>query len=674
MNLLSADKISKAYADRVILQDVSFTINDGEKIGVIGINGTGKSTLLKIIAGLETADSGQLIKMRNLRIEYLPQQPEFPADATVLQAVLHGHSPVMQLIRDYETAAAELEVHPGDLERQNRLIRLSSRMDDADAWNLDSEAKSVLTRLGISDFFQPVASLSGGQKKRVALAAALVNPADLLILDEPTNHIDPMAIAWLEQYLSSYKGALLMVTHDRYFLERVTKIMLEIDQTRLFRYEANYEKWLELKAERVEREQSSELKRQNILRRELAWIRRGAKARSTKQQARIDRFNDLNDQDTLQNEQTVSIASSTTRLGRKTLILDQVSKAWEGKSLFKDFSYLVSRRERLGLIGPNGCGKTTLLNIIAGILPPDSGNRDIGSTVRLGFFTQDNEEVDPDLRVIEYIRQTAENVQTEEGEMSASLMLERFLFPPAVQWTQINKLSGGEKRRLYLLKVLMGAPNILLLDEPSNDLDVLTLSVLESYLEAFPGAVIVVSHDRYFLDRVVERILAFEPDGRIHQYEGNFQAYQEQALQTESNLAQQQQAQTSQQSRQTRPNLPSSQKGSPSSQQAGKQIQQTQQTEQGKQAQQNPQQNPRARMKMSEKFEYETIDTRISDLEARIGRINAALDASASDYIRLQELTAELEVVTAEYDEVMARWLYLNELAELIASERRPQS
>lgn len=670
MNLLSADRISKAYADRVILQDVSFTINDGEKIGVIGINGTGKSTLLKIIAGLETADSGQLIKMRNLRIEYLPQQPEFPADATVLQAVLHGHSPVMQLIREYETAAAELEAHSGDLDRQDRLIRLSSRMDDADAWNLDSEAKSVLTRLGISDFFQPVASLSGGQKKRVALAAALVNPADLLILDEPTNHIDPLAIAWLEQYLASYKGALLMVTHDRYFLERVTRIMLEIDQSRLFRYEANYEKWLELKAERVEREQSSELKRQNILRRELAWIRRGAKARSTKQQARIDRFNDLNDQDTLQNEQTVSIAASSTRLGRKTLILDQVSKAWEGRSLFKDFSYLVGRRERLGLIGANGCGKTTLLNIIAGRLLPDSGSRDVGSTVQLGYFAQENEAVDPDLRVIEYIRQTAEHVQTDEGEMSASLMLERFLFSPAVQWTQINKLSGGERRRLYLLKVLMGAPNVLLLDEPSNDLDVLTLSVLENYLEAFPGAVIVVSHDRYFLDRVVERILAFEPDGQIHQYEGNFQAYQEQVLQTEVSQTQQQQAQSSQQTRQTRPGQPSTRQSSqPMPQSSQPTPQSARQTEPGRQ-----QQNPRVRMKMSEKFEYETIDARIAELEARINRVNEALEAAASDYVRLQELTAELEQVNAEYDEVMARWLYLNELAEQVAAANPPRS
>ncbi|HEY5465758.1 MAG TPA: ABC-F family ATP-binding cassette domain-containing protein [Clostridia bacterium] len=637
MNLLTADNIGKTYADRIILQDISFSISDGEKIGVIGINGTGKSTLLKMIAGLETLSSGQLMKVRGLRVEYLPQQPEFPPDADILQAVLHGHSPVMQLVREYETAAAELEDAPENLERQNRLIRLSARMDDAGGWNLDSEAKSVLTRLGITDFLQPVANLSGGQKKRVALAAALVNPADLLILDEPTNHIDPTTVDWLEQYLSNYRGALLMVTHDRYFLERVTRIMLEIDQTRLFRYEANYEKWLELKAERVEREQSSELKRQNMLRHELAWIRRGAQARSTKQQARINRFNTLNEQDAHMEDRSVSISAASSRLGRKTLILDQVGFGWDGKPLFKDFSYIVGHRERLGLIGPNGCGKTTLLNIISGLLPPDSGSREIGSTVRLGFFAQENEAMDPDLRVIEYIRQTADIVQTDDGEMSAAQMLERFLFPPALQWTPVSRLSGGEKRRLYLLKILMGAPNILLLDEPTNDLDIMTLSVLEDYLDEFPGAVIAVSHDRYFLDKVVERILAFAPDGTIQQYEGDFQAYQEQVRQTAD---------------QQSPPSPLEEAKKPS----------------GRTYSDN---GPiRIRMKMSEKMEYETIDARIVDLESRRSQLLTALEAAASDYIRLQDLTAQMELLTTEYDAAMGRWLYLNELAEKIEQQK----
>ncbi len=634
MNLLTADNVSKIYADRILLQDVGFTIHDGEKVGVIGINGTGKTTLLRMLAGLEPLSGGQLLKARNLRIEYLPQQPEFPQDANVLQAVLHGQSPVMQLVRDYETAAAELENDPDNHDLQNRLIRLSTRMDGAEAWNLDSEAKSVLTRLGITDFLQPVARMSGGQRKRVALAAALVNPADLLILDEPTNHIDPSAVEWLEQYLSNYKGALLMVTHDRYFLERVTQVLLEIDQSRLYRYEANYEQWLELKAERLEREQSSELKRQNLLRHELAWIRRGAKARSTKQQARIDRFDALNEKESPTDDQTVRISAASSRLGRKTLILDNIAKSWGGTPLFKDFSYIVARRERLGLIGPNGCGKSTLLNIIAGLLPPDTGCREIGSTVRLGYFTQENEPMDPDLRVIEYIRETADIVETEDGTLSAAQMLERFLFPPALQWTPVSKLSGGEKRRLYLLKILMGAPNILLLDEPTNDLDIATLSVLEDYLEEFPGAVIVVSHDRYFLDRVVARILAFEPDGMIHRYEGDYQAYRKQLLENPSH--------------QTQP----SERREPVAR-----------TETG------PKPAP-LRMKMSEKREYEGIDARVAELENRMEALRTEWEEAASDYVRLQELTLRLEALTSEYDEAMSRWLYLNELAEKIGMQK----
>ena len=649
MNLLTADNISKVFADRIILKDVSFTINSGEKIGVIGINGTGKTTLLKIISGLEPLSSGQMIRARNLRIEYLPQQPEFPAEATVLQAVLHGTSPVMKLIRDYEEAAAELEGNPVDQDLQRRLISLSSRMDDSDAWNLDSEAKAVLTRLGILDFRQPVVQLSGGQKKRVALAAALVNPADLLILDEPTNHIDPDAVDWLEQYLSNYKGALLMVTHDRYFLERVTQVLFEIDQTRLFRYDANYEQWLALKAERIEREQAGELKRQNILRRELAWIRRGAKARSTKQKARIDRFNSLNQESAPIDAQTVSLTAAASRLGRKTLILDKVGKRWGDRTLFDDFSYIVDRRERLGLIGPNGSGKTTLLNIIAGLLPPDTGSRDIGSTVRIGYFTQENEPIDPDLRVIEYIRDTAEVVRTEQGELSASQMLELFLFPPALHWTQVRKLSGGEKRRLFLLKVLMGAPNLLLLDEPTNDLDITTLSVLEDYLDGFPGAVIVVSHDRYFLDRVAERILSFELDGQIRQYEGNYQAYREQ------------QADRNEPAEQADRAIASS-KASPGV---------TAATTTRQKASRAGSETSRLRLKMSEKLELETIDERIAELERQRVRLQAELDGAVSDYLRLQELTTQMESLTQTYDEAMDRWLYLTDLVERIEQQKQ---
>jgi ATP-binding cassette subfamily F protein uup len=647
MNLLTADNLTKTYADRTILKDVSFSIGEGEKIGVIGVNGTGKSTLLKLIAGQEPASGGTLIKAKNLRIEYLPQQPEFPVGATVLQAVLHGQSPVMQLIRDYEAAASSLAEAPDDTDLQNRLIRLSGRMDEADAWNLDSEAKSVLTRLGITDFRQVVDSLSGGQRKRVALASALVNPADLLILDEPTNHIDPTTVDWLEQYLSNYKGALLMVTHDRYFLERVTGVMLEIDQTRLFRYDANYEKWLELKAERVEREQSSELKRQNQLRRELAWIRQGAPARSTKQQARIDRFTALSERDGPAETQNVAMSSAATRLGRKTMVLESVGKSFEGKTLFRDFSYIVSRRERLGILGSNGCGKTTLLNLIAGLLPPDSGTREVGSTVRLGFFTQENEPMDPDLRVIDYIRQTAEIVQTEDGELTAAQMLETFLFPPTLQRTHVRLLSGGEKRRLFLLKILMGAPNVLLLDEPTNDLDIMTLSVLEEYLEGFPGAVVVVSHDRYFLDRVVERILAFEPDGLIHQYEGDFKAYRRQV-----GLAEQA-AEAEAQARDRKTPAPAAAARSRASRT-------------------DPNAEPPVRkMKTGERIELGTIDARIAALEERIARLRAEVETASSDYIRLQELSTQLDALQAEHDEAMGRWVYLNELDEREAAQRK---
>jgi len=632
MVLLTAENISKSFADRVILHDVNFTISEGDKIGVIGINGTGKSTLLKLIAGLEPPSSGQLIRMRGLRIEYLPQQPEFPDDSDVLQAVLHGHSPQLRLIREYEAAAADLAGQPENTAFQNRLIRLSAQMDESGAWHLDSEIKSILTRLGIFDFHQKTSTLSGGLKKRVALAAALVNPADLLILDEPTNHIDAAAIEWLEQMLANFKGALLMVTHDRYFLERVTGVMLEIDRGLVYRYEANYDRWLELKAERIEREQSSELKRQNLLRRELAWIRRGAKARSTKQQARIDRFNALNDKSAPVSDDQLSITAAASRLGRKTLILENISQAVSGKTLIKDFSYIVSRDERLGIIGPNGCGKSTLLRIIAGQLVSDQGSRVAGSTVRIGFFTQENEDIAPDIRVIDYIREAAEVVKTDEGELNAAQMLEKFLFPPALQWTPVRLLSGGERRRLYLLRILMGAPNILLLDEPANDLDVATLSVLEDYLDGFQGAVVAVSHDRYFLDRIAGRILTFQPDGLIRQYEGNYQAYLEQVKSEEIEKT------------------PVIAKTAPAK------------TEHVRTSRQKETVKPR--LKMSERQELSTIDDKIAQLEERLSTIQAEMSDGISDYLRIGQLADELAAVTAEYDKTMDRWLYLNELAE----------
>ncbi len=641
MILLTADQISKAFADRVLFTNCSLSIHEGDKIGVVGVNGTGKSTLLRILAGLETTDQGQITRNRGLRLEYLPQLPDLPAGSTILQAVLHGHSPAMAVIREYEVAASELALHPEDPVLQDRLIRLSVRMDEANAWTLESEIKTILTQLGIQDFLQTVDTLSGGQKKRVALAGVLANPADLLILDEPTNHLDPATVAWLEQALTRYRGAILMVTHDRYFLERVTTIMLEIDQQSLYRYEANYEKFLELKAERVEREQASEQKRQNLLRRELAWIRRGAKARSTKQQARIDRFHTLESIENRIEDESVQLSTAASRLGRKTISLDQVSKSWGEKVLFRDFTYTVSRAERLGLMGPNGCGKTTLLNLFAGRIEPDQGLRDAGITVKIGFFTQDSEPIDPDIRVIEYIREAAEIVQTQEGELSASQMCERFLFPPALQWTPVRKLSGGERRRLGLLKILRGAPNILLLDEPTNDLDITTLSVLEGYLEDFPGAVIVVSHDRYFLDRVVDRLLVFEPACLIRQYEGDFSAYQERQqtlLERENSV-----------------NVPSSRSAAQAKASA---VNSAADSRSAKPIQK--------KLKMSEKFELETIDARVSELEASCDDLKRQIELAASDYIRLMALTEELNAATAAYEQAVERWFYLKDLAEQI--------
>ncbi len=636
MNLLNADNISKSFADRTILEAVSFTIESGDKIGVIGVNGTGKSTLLRIVAGLETSDAGTITTAKGLRLEYLPQEPRFNDEMTVLEAVLHGSSALQRLVRDYAAAEARLHSDPQDTSAQKRFFDLSRQMDEGGAWSLEAEAKTMLTRLGIRDFDRRAALLSGGQQKRVALAGALMNPADLLLLDEPTNHLDPAAVEWLEQYLKNFKGALLMVTHDRYFLERVTNVMFEIEQTQLYVYAANYERWLELKAEREEREQAGWAKHQNVLRRELAWMRQGAKARSTKQQARIQRFEELQSRSGPAEQARLSIEAMSQRLGRKTLELRHVSKSWGKLDLFKDFSYVLARDERLGLIGPNGSGKTTLLNIFAGLIEPDSGEREVGSTVKIGYFRQENEPVDDSMRVMEYIMDTAESVQTAKGDLSASQMLELFLFPPSQQWNPIAKLSGGEKRRLYLLKVLMEQPNILLFDEPTNDLDIMTLSILENYLEDFPGAVIVVSHDRYFLDRVVQEILAFGPDGEIREFHGDFQAY-----------------------------LTQMQEGSIVTDQASRPK-----SEADTQAQPAKRKADKLRLTMQEMRDLETIDERVAGLEAQLAEIDMQIEAAATDYLRLGELGDEQSALQKELEEATERWLYLQEKSEAIDQQK----
>jgi ABC transport system ATP-binding/permease protein len=635
MNLLTVDNLTKSYGERVLFEEVTLSINDGEKIGLIGVNGTGKSTFLKVLIGSEPADSGKIMLGSGVRVEYLPQNPEFDAEATVLEQIFKGNSPAMQAIREYESTLEQVHLHPDNIAWQRKLIQLTQQMDETDAWTLESEAKNILTKLGIQDFAAQVNSLSGGQRKRIALAIALINPADLLILDEPTNHIDNDMVAWLEQYLQAYSGALLMITHDRYFLDRVSNRILEIDKGKLYVYTGNYGDFLVSKAEREERQEGSERKRQNLLRNELAWIRRGAQARSTKQKARIERFEQLSAQKIELAAGKLEMEVGASRLGRKIIELTDISHGYGGPELIRDFSYNVMRSDRIGIVGQNGCGKSTLLNIIAGRFVPEKGAVDIGLTVKLGYFSQESSEMNDKLRVIEYIREEANQVTTLGGEtISASQMLERFLFPPSVQWMPIAKLSGGEKRRLFLLRILMSAPNVLLLDEPTNDLDVQTLTVLEDYLDDFPGAVVVVSHDRYFLDRVVEKVFAFEGDGAVVQYPGGYTDYQEKRLTVETVAR-------------------------------GKEK-----TNDGKR--EAPSTSVRAIRKFTfnEQREFDGIDAVIAGVEEKLQTVAARINAAGTDFTLLQELTGTQTALEQQLEELLERWTYLNELAEEIQKSR----
>ena len=489
MNILNIEHISKIYGEKVIFDDVSLGIHSGDKIGVIGVNGTGKTTLLKIIAKINEPDKGQIICGNGIRVSYLPQNPEFPKKQSILEYVMDGK------------------------EHQD--------------WKTESEAKTILTKLGIYDFDEGCDHLSGGQKKRVALARTLVDPTEVLILDEPTNHLDNDMVLWLEEFLNSFRGVLIMVTHDRYFLDRVTNKIVEIEKGKLYEYDTNYSGFIELKVQREEMELATERKRQSLLRVEMEWMKQGIKARGTRQRARTERFEELKNAKGPSMQQNVEMDSISSRLGKTTIELEHISKGFGDKHLINDFSYIVLRDDRIGFIGPNGCGKSTLMKMIMGILKPDVGNITIGDTVKIGYFAQENEDMTGDIRVIDYIRNVAEYIQTTKGQASASQMLDRFLFPPELQYTPLDKLSGGEQRRLYLLKVLMEAPNVLILDEPTNDLDIQTLTILEDYLDTFAGIVITVSHDRYFLDRIVNRIFAFEEGGHLKQYEGGYTDYLE---------------------------------------------------------------------------------------------------------------------------------------------------
>lgn len=631
MNLLTVEGISKSFGDKKIFDDITFGIDEGDRIGLIGINGTGKSTLLKIVAGNESADSGQIVKKNGLRIGYLPQTPDFDPEDTVLGQVFNCDSPVINLIKEYEQAVREVEL-TGSAESQKALYALNDKMDAADAWNIESDAKTILTKLNIPDFYKKAGTLSGGQLKRMALARALITPVDLLILDEPTNHIDNDSVEWLEKYLAKYKGALLMVTHDRYFLDRIVNKTLELDEARLYSYTTNYSGFLEAKAEREELAAAAERKRRNFLRTEIEWVRRGAQARTTKQKARLERFKEVSEMKFSKEKDSLEIGSVASRMGRKTIIAENISKSFDGVKYIDDFSYIILKHDRIGIIGPNGCGKSTLVNMLTGNLEPDSGKVECGETIKIGLFSQHNETMDPAQRVIDYIRDTAEYVLTTEGRISASQMLEKFLFNPSMQYSPIGKLSGGEKRRLYLLKVLIEAPNILFLDEPTNDLDIETLAILEDFLDVFNGAVVAVSHDRYFLDKTVDRIFAFEGNGKITQYEGGYSDYLRQYEQRHTEEVQPK---------------PVSQKAERTS-------------------------SPKPlKMSYQEQKDYETINDRIENLENAIAETEDEMSKITSDYVKLQELSEKKSALEAELEEAYDRWVYLSELAEKIAESKK---
>ena len=664
MHLLSIENITKSYGEKILFRDVSFGVEEGDKIGIIGVNGTGKSKFLKVIAGVEPPDSGNISVAGGAVIRMLSQDPVFAPGETALQHVLGGDSRELKAVQAYSAALEALELNPGSEELQRSLIAANAKMDELDAWGLENEAKTALSKLGISGHYDLVETMSGGQRKRVAMAAALLLPSDVLILDEPTNHIDNESVAWLEGMLQKRRGALLMITHDRYFLDRVSNRVIELDRGEAHFYQANYSRFLELKLEREERDAASEAKRQNLLRNELAWIRRGAKARTTKQKARIDRFEALKEAGPKGANGKLELSVASSRLGRKIVEAEAVSRSMGDRKLIRDFSYIAVPEDRVGIVGRNGMGKSTLLKLLAGRLQPDSGTVELGLTVRLGWFSQEREEMDESQRVIEYIREGAEQVKTADGTtISAGQMLERFLFSPAMQWTPIGKLSGGEKRRLQLLRVLMDAPNVLMLDEPTNDLDISTLTVLEDYLDDFPGVVFVVSHDRYFLDRTVDKIIAFEGNGMIDLYTGNYSEYQEQAaMRSLPNSGESRSAGSSAQ-----PSKAGAASGAGSSSVA-----------KASGDGETPDGGGRSRgkeraLKMSYKDQkdFESIDGWIQAAEEELAAVARRMEESASDSSALQELAGEQSRLEEKLELLMERWTELNMLAEEIEAQRK---
>lgn len=624
LKMISIEDVTKSYGEKVLFNDINFTIGERERVGLIGVNGTGKSSLLKIVAGVDQADSGNIVCGKDYQISYLSQQPELEAELTVLEQVFYGEAPILKLMKEYEATLLGLEKNPDNAKVQEQLMSLQQRMDSADAWDANTAAKTILTKLGIADFSKKIGELSGGQKKRVALAQVLIEAPDLLILDEPTNHLDYETVKWLEEYLGRYTGSLLLVTHDRYFLDRVTNRIFELDGGSLFAYKGNYASFLEAKANREENEAATLDKQKNLFRHELEWIRRGAKARSTKQKARIQRFEELETQvSSAKTNEKLDISLSGSRLGKQVLELKEATKTFENRVILRDFDLLIKPKDRLGIIGRNGTGKSTLLNILSGRLPLDSGEMITGQTVKIAYYTQENEDLDESKRMIEYLKETAEIVHTSDGKtISAAQMLERFLFPPYSHGTPIRKLSGGEKRRLYLLKLLMEEPNVLFLDEPTNDLDTQTLTVLEDYLEDFPGVVITVSHDRYFLDKTVDTLLVLEGGGEISLFYGNYTEYLE------------------------------------------KQTERTTPVVEKKEKVENAEKFKKKKLSYMEKREWEEIEDKIAAAEARLEEIQVEMAGIGSDFEKGQSLMKEEAELNEQLEQMIERWSYLSEFAE----------
>ena len=599
MNLLTMEHIIKSYTDRILLNDIGFSISENEKIGVIGINGMGKSTLLKVVAGIEPYDSGKISMRSQVKICYLPQTPVFESGTTVLKAAVEGN------------------------------------IDELNQWTVEADAKAMLNQLGFTEYDEKIEHMSGGQKKRIALVNALLTSADILVLDEPTNHLDNAMSEWLEEYLIQFRGAVLMVTHDRYFLDRVVNRIVEVDNGKLYSYPGNYSEFVRLKEERQNMALATERKRKSLLRTELEWLSRGARARSTKQKAHIDRIKAMQEIQDIQEEKRVSMSSVASRMGNKTIELSDISKSYGERILIKDYNYIFLKNDRIGIIGPNGCGKTTLLKIINGIVRPDTGTVEMGQTIRVGYFSQENEYMDDSEKVIDYVKEVGEYITTPEGKITASQMLENFLFDGAMQWSRIEKLSGGEKRRLYLLRVLMSSPNVLILDEPTNDLDIQTLTILEDYLDRFDGIIIIVSHDRYFLDRTVNRIFSFEGEGEIRQFEGGYSDY---LIRKELEAVPEEKV--------------SAGKAEKADKDANKDAWK--------------QHEKKIRFTYKEQKEFESIDDDIAELEGEIEKLDQEIAQNVTNSSRLNDLLKEKEQIEQALDEKMDRWVYLNDLNEQI--------